>query len=1171
MTDQFVERDPVEQLAEDFMARLRRGDRPALSEYTTAHPNLADEIRELFPALVLMEEAKPAGSEPSVSSASLEPPPDRLGDYRILREVARGGMGVVFEAEQVTLGRHVALKILPARSDADPVRLLRFRREARSAARLHHTNIVPVFDVGAADGVHYYAMQFIQGQGLDEVLQELIRLRSGVKATDAPALTVSLADGLRSGTFSGAPFVPIQKPVASLPTEASAILAGPVTHYFRSVARLGLQAADALAYAHGQRVLHRDVKPSNLLLDRQGTLWLTDFGLAKDDGDDLTRTGDLVGTLRYMAPERFQGVSDPRSDVYALGVTLYELLTLRPAFPEADRVRLIHSVTKVDPPRPRLIDPTIPRDLETIVLKAIEKEPGRRYSLAEDLAEDLRRFLADRPIQARRASWREQGWRWCRRNPGVAISMATAALVLASGIAVSTFQAVRATRAEGLAEGRLGKQVEANREARHQLFKARCAEAQASRYSRRAGQRFKGLAAITEAAALARELGLGDEFLAQLRDDAIACLALADVRLVTDWDTGVPAGSYYGLAPDADLKHYARSDPSGNIHVHRLVDNDELAVLPVPDAKPRTWDAELRFSPDGTRLAVIHRGALAGGKTNFRLWDWQRDKIVFEPPFVVSNDATDFSPDGRGIVVCQSNGMLRKLDTDTGRVVWKVNVGGPIVGVAFHPDGTTLALGRRTQKEVQLRRSDTGELIRTLPTPNGCQSAPVWSPDGVQLAVAGTDNRHYLYDMLRPGEPTVLSGHEHDGVWTCFAPGSGLAMGSCYESIHRLWDPCTRRELLRFEGGLGWFDRSGERFASFAGQRIKLWELAPGREYRTLPTFRTNPDDGMYLHPVLRGGGISRDGRWLGLGTKDGLRLWDLDLNKEIPLPVTPDTRDVKFHPSGNELYTCGPDGVFAWAMRETEDCLRIGPARAMKLKMQWSEIVCLDQEGLLLAGATGSSVQILDLKDPARDIPPLRRPNTLGCAISSNGRWVASGNHLGRGAVVRDIDAGKDYELVPEEWSTRVAFSPDDRWLAIATSSGCGVWRVGTWERVANIPREEQSGSARETFFSPDGRILAMPLSPSAIRLIDTETWLPLARFQSPEADAVGVVGFTPDSGRLVVATRAGPVHIWDLRLIREQLRTMGLDWDHPPYQAPPATQPRSIRVELDPARPKR
>ncbi len=463
MADPVSEREPIEELAESFLARFRAGERPPLTELVAAHPELAEEIRELFPALIEMEQAGSAigpvpgwaASRTSLSGAALE----SLGDYRIIREVGRGGMGVVYEAVQESLGRHVALKVFAPWARTDRKMIERFRREAKAAARLHHTNIVPVFGVGEHDSYRYYVMQYIQGQGLDAILGELRRLRSapapspesltGQEATEAAPLATTVARSLLSGHFSD----PARQPRAGGseigyelfdPTPAPAPTAGEVStdasdwasqpggSYARTIARVGLQVAEALAYAHGQGILHRDIKPSNLLLDIAGNIWVTDFGLAKaDDSGDLTESGDVVGTARYMAPERFRGESDPKSDVYGLGVTLYELLILRPAFDERDRARLIDHILHTDPPAVRAVDPRIPRDLETIVMKAMAKEPTRRYATAGEMADDLRCFLADRPIRARRTPWHERGWRWCRRNPMLATLLGcVAALVL---------------------------------------------------------------------------------------------------------------------------------------------------------------------------------------------------------------------------------------------------------------------------------------------------------------------------------------------------------------------------------------------------------------------------------------------------------------------------------------------------------------------------------------------------------------------------------------------------------------------------------------------------------------------------------------------------------------------------------------------------------------------
>jgi eukaryotic-like serine/threonine-protein kinase len=417
------------------------------------------------------------GATPAKPGASL----GQLGDFRIIREIGRGGMGVVYEAEQVSLGRHVALKVLAHQALAGSSHLERFRLEARAAARLHHTNIVPVFGVGEQNGLHYYAMQFIAGRGLDVIFATLraaansdptITLMSnptlfpGLAPAGDQTPEAGLADnppgvagpvvgiGTTGRGSDGGPRAPADELTVSDAADSLELTGNKDEPYYHSIARMGLQVAEALAYAHSQGILHRDIKPSNLLMDAQHTVWVTDFGLAKSEGSDgLTQTGDLVGTLRYMAPERFDGWSDPRSDIYALGVTLYELLTLRLLFDEPNRATLIRRVAHELPTAPRKIQPKIPRDLETIVLKAIAKEPAHRYASAGEMAEDLRRFLADRPIKARRIGGPERLWRWSRRNPALAVSLSSLIFVLAIGCIGATVSWRRAERQREIAAG----------------------------------------------------------------------------------------------------------------------------------------------------------------------------------------------------------------------------------------------------------------------------------------------------------------------------------------------------------------------------------------------------------------------------------------------------------------------------------------------------------------------------------------------------------------------------------------------------------------------------------------------------------------------------------------------------------------------------------------------
>jgi serine/threonine protein kinase len=415
----------LDAVAEEFTARFRQGERPSVEEYAARYPQAASQIRELLPSIVMLEQLKPPRLPPNRPGRDAAPP-QQLGDYRIVREVGRGGMGIVYEAMQQSLGRRVAVKLLPHHAHLDARRLERFRIEAQAAARLHHTNIVPVFGLFESDGLQYYVMQFIDGRGLDAVLNDPDG-RAALRDTQPQRRsTVKVVPATAAGSASNSEPPPVALPV--IVTTAPRPISQ-TSDYYRQAARIGFQAANALHYAHAQGVLHRDIKPANLLLDQQGTVWITDFGLAKlRESDGLTATGDLVGTLQYMAPESLHGQSGPQSDIYSLGLTLYELLTRKPCFREASPAKLLKLISEQEPARPRSLDPSIPRDLETIVLKAIAREPRDRYATGGALADDLGRFLEDRPILARRSSSFERLWRWSRRNRSLATA-ATAALV----------------------------------------------------------------------------------------------------------------------------------------------------------------------------------------------------------------------------------------------------------------------------------------------------------------------------------------------------------------------------------------------------------------------------------------------------------------------------------------------------------------------------------------------------------------------------------------------------------------------------------------------------------------------------------------------------------------------------------------------------------------------
>jgi serine/threonine protein kinase/Flp pilus assembly protein TadD len=414
------------QVAEEVNACLRAGREPDVDALVARHPEMAGALREMVGALVLLNGF--GQSAETSNNLALLPAGEplvlgQLGDFQIVREIGRGGMGVVYEAVQISLGRRVALKVLPFAATLDPKALQRFKNEAQMAAQLHHTNIVPVISVGCERGVHYYAMQFIEGQTLAAVIEELRRTRSNDEGRMTNDQRSPNAEARRS-----------EKPEETPPGfrhstfDILSSLGFRHSSFFRIVASLGVQAAEALEHAHQLGVVHRDIKPANLLVDLRSNLWITDFGLAHcQGGPHLTLTGDILGTLRYMSPEQSLAKRmpvDARTDVYSLGATLYELLTLEPAYNGRNREEVLRQIAFEEPRLPSRLNQAVPVELETIVLKAMAKNPQERYAAARELADDLRRFLEDRPIQAKRPTLRQRTAKWARRHRGIVTTAA---------------------------------------------------------------------------------------------------------------------------------------------------------------------------------------------------------------------------------------------------------------------------------------------------------------------------------------------------------------------------------------------------------------------------------------------------------------------------------------------------------------------------------------------------------------------------------------------------------------------------------------------------------------------------------------------------------------------------------------------------------------------------
>ena len=762
-------------------------------------------------------------------------------------------------------------------------------------------------------------------------------------------------------------------------------------NYWNAVAHIGLQVADALDYASGQGILHRDIKPSNLLLDDCGTVWITDFGLAKSASDGaLTETGDVLGTLRYMAPEVLRGQQDQRSDLYSLGLTLYEMLALEPVFGETARHQLLLQVSesRVVPLRRKVHG--IPADLETIIMKAAAREPATRYQAASAMADDLRSFLAGRPIRARSAGPLERLWLWCRRNPAVA-SLSALLLVALIGVTSATSLAYLRERAHGreietkntevgraLVHEQESKAAEsaAKDHATQRLYHSLVDQARANRLSRRAGQRFKSLEILTEASRMARDMSLPEEELLDVRNEAIACLTLHDVRTAKEWN-GWPTGSFAVDFDDA-LERYARVDRDGNVSVRRVADDRELCSLPGMGSGA-AWP---QFSPDGRFCALLN-------VNGFRVWN-----LADREPVVVrerSRGWPAFSPDSRQLFSSDAGGLVIVFDLPSGRPrdILKTDV--DLLSLACHPRGQKLAVGYNAG--IQIRDLKTRDLLQDLPQPAGAE-ALAWHPDGRTLAALGSDRVIQIWDVASGQSTIQLKGHQNGGIHFAFSRGGDVLASTSWDGTMRLWDPRTGDQLFQTPSAIQSLriSRDGQRLAvRIAGDgQLSLLEVAiVGRFYRTLvrdPVLGR----GVYFLPA-----ISPDGRLLAVGMSDGVGLWNLATGEPLTFLPTGTHYAVRFDPCG-ALLTSGNSGLVRWPIvvdPAAPGRLRIGPPEQLPLSGP-SHRFGTSRDGRVVAKAMrpGGLVWHQDRPGPPVALGPHEDNRYID--VSPDGRWVATGSH---------------------------------------------------------------------------------------------------------------------------------------------------------------------------------
>jgi WD40 repeat protein/tetratricopeptide (TPR) repeat protein len=1054
-----------------------------------------DEYHSRFPSVVLPTLATTAF--PGAASAPAAAAPVQVPGYEIIQELGRGGMGVVYWAWQSGLNRTVALKMILAGGHAGPEALARFRTEAEAVARLQHANIIQIHDIGEHDGRPYMALEYIDGGSLAEALN----------GTPWPA---------------------------------------------RRAAALVETLARAIHHAHQQGIVHRDLTPGNVLMTKAGQPRITDFGLAKllvGGGPTLTETGMILGTPSYMAPEQAAGQAKaigPATDVYALGAVLYELLSGRPPFKAETPLETLQQVQSQQPVSPSRLQPKLPRDLVTMCLKCLQKEPAKRYASAEALAEDLDRFLQGKPIQARPIGNAERLWRWCRRNPAwasLASSVSLLLVVIAVGASLSAWWLGQERNA---ALANLDRAKKAERYLGEQLGQRRVG---------RQPRQSASLERLRQAAQVARSLNLDPETLQksllELRSEAITCLALPDLREVHGWPG-------HALDFDTPLERYAQSDRQGNIHLRRVSDDAELLLKPLPGPGVPPKEVQCRFSPDSRWLAVWYD--LDQPNRQLVLWDLPTQEKVFDELVPTPHWHAAFSSDSRWLAfVSDTTGSIRLFDCRERHEGKSIGRGLRATSLAFHPDGRQLAFTSGQVAIVGILDVASGETVAMFPNPAG-NGQLAWSPDGRLLAAGGSTGKIDLWDVPERRQRAVLEDPQGVDRLLFSSTGELLASTSFLYDATSLWDPGTGQHLLRIQGWLHKFGPGDRQAALGHSGTLGIWDVVRGRAFTTWRRAAVTVDFGL-------------DGRLLAAAGADGVGLWDVQAARPVGDLRLDYCETAAFQPKGHCLVTDGKtSGLRVWPLRsdppERPTVLHVGPPQVIPVEIpqHFRPRACWSQDGRWLAALnnrpSGDRVflfnahQLADVRTLEEVQGPSRRAETI--ALSPDGQWVAAGNmHKRPFRVWQTTNLAVSHDLPPKYGTA--AFSPNGEWLVTAGDDDYCCWRVDSWQPIRRWPRDDiASGRVAPLAFAPAGDLLAVALRPQEIELVDPESDQVFARLVSPAPAQFTGICFSPDGTRLAVAKANQEVDLWDLRLIRRELHRLGLDWNRDPF--PPSAAPGKV-----------
>lgn len=1006
-----------------------------------------------------------AGGEPETPEGARA-----FGEYELLEELGRGGMGIVYRAWQPRLERFVALKMLLPGPFALPEFAERFRREVLAVARLNHPGIAAIHEAGEHDGQAFYTMELVEGRNLAERLRE------------------------------------------TLPSP-------------REAAGIAEQAARALSHAHRAGVLHRDLKPSNILLTADGGPKLVDFGLAQladSTSSTAALTTGLMGTPSYMAPEQAAGgTAVTATDVYALGAVLYEMLTGRPPHPGSSLAEILNYVREVPVVEPRRWIPAVPRDLETVCLKCLERDPARRYSSAEELAEDLRRFLAGEPVRAKPPGPAGKFLRWCRRRPAVAALSIVSVLALVTTAAVSVYANARTRQAA--AEIRLSAI-----EARQRLRESLLAQAGAALHTQDGGRRFASLDALRQA----QQFGGS----ADIRRLGLEALMLPDLRLRHQWTA--EGGGLVTAAPDglSWIILQRGAEGTAQIMVRRAADNGEtarLSGLPAPGTDQRAV-----LSPDGG--VTLYAGA-DGKLRAHRLRD---GALLLETP---AAGGGAFSADGSRLSVVDPAGWLRLLEVSTGQSVegWQARrVGLPqymaMPNVRLSPDGTLVAAASADLRSLLIMEATGGRLLRRIPLPDQPYYF-AWHPRSRIIAVA-CEGSVLILDAVG-GE--VLSGWSTESsgavLSLTFTSNGKILATAGWDRRVRLWDWKEPAVLVSAPGSgvAEVFSRDDRDLLVTSGASVMVWEIAEARGLRQVSRAVRWPKSPEPLQTVA----FDPAGRWMAFLSGTEIEWWTADGSRLVGrIPCGP-AHALTFHPKRGELIVSSTEGLAALPYREESGRLIAGPWRAL-----WTErpahLFSINPAGDRAAvwvpesqAGGGHRLVILETDETSWRVwaengeaagPP------RGPRWSADGRWIADHNWHGGPFTVWDGSTAQIVrnDLPPQGAWTGAHWTPDGRvWAATDRGEWTGDPLAGTPPALQEA-KNPADGELQTASFSPDGALLALGGARGDITLRRWPEDKPLltCRLTEGHQSLPLTMTFSPDNRRVAITTSDLRLLLWDL-----------------------------------------